>query len=78
MQKGVKKMDFTCKAQYTGIGHFVRCLESKPSKCSFAERVGSTFFCKSPHLTHFYSKENITVQENTTVNNKKEPIRVIS
>ena len=46
-------MDFTCKAQYTGIGQFVRCLESNASQCPFAVPLGSTFFCKSPHWVHF-------------------------
>ena len=71
-------MDFICKSQYTGIGQFVRCLEYKPSKCSFAVPMGSTFFCTSPHWAHFYTNENIPVQENPTIQDKVDETRMIS
>ena len=71
-------MDLSCKAQYTGLDQFVRCLEHKGAQCSFAVSVGSTFFCKSPHWSHLYSKKNITIQEKNNVKEKVDPIRVIS
>ena len=71
-------MDFTCKAQYTGIGQFVRCLENKPSKCPFALPLGSTFFCKSPHWANFYSKQDKSVQEYLTIQDKVDEEKKVS
>ena len=71
-------MDFYCKAQYTGIGEFVRCLESKGSMCPFAEPLGSTFLCKSPHWPHFSQEGNITKKEDPTILNKVNEVRMIS
>ena len=72
-------MDFSCKAQYTGIGQFFRCLEDdKASSCSFAAPLGSTYLCKSPHWANLYTKHNITVQENLKIQEKEDQIRMIS
>ena len=72
-------MDFSCKAQYTGIGQFVRCLEEdKASSCSFATPLGSTYLCKSPHWANLYSNHNITDQQNLTIQEKTDQVRMIS
>jgi hypothetical protein len=71
-------MDFTCKAQHTGIGQFVRCLEHQASGCPFAVPLGGTFFCKSPQWAHFYKKQNIKNQKNLTIQEKEDETRMIS
>ena len=72
-------MDFSCKAQYTGIGQFVRCLEedNAPS-CSFAAPLGSTYLCKSPHWAHLHTKDNTTLHESLTIQEKTDQVRMIS
>ena len=72
-------MDLTCKAQYTGIGQFVRCLDdTKASLCPFAAPLGSTYFCKSPHWAHLYKKQNIVTLRNISTQEKAEEVRMIS
>ena len=71
-------MEFNCKAQYTGIGQFVRCLEQGASKCPFGVPLGSTYFCKSPHWAHFYSKQNMKAEENLTLQETRDKIKMVS
>jgi len=71
-------MDFTCKALYTGIGNFVRCLEEdKATRCSFAVPLGITHFCKSPLWANFHTKESIPSKEKTLIQKKRDEKRII-
>ena len=63
---------FFCKAQYIGIGHFVRCTDDDPSQCSFAVQLGSAYLCQSPLLN---SRDNVSLraaQENHNSNHAAE------
>jgi len=41
-------MNVPCKAQSVGVSGFVRCLGEASSRCTFAFRVGSAYFCNDP------------------------------
>ena len=71
-------MDFICKAQYTGIGQFVRCLEYKAPMCPFAVPLGSTFFCNSPYWANVYTKKNTTADKILAKQDETDETRLIS
>lgn len=72
-------MKFNCKAQYTGMGEFVRCLEEeKASTCLYAVPLGITFFCKSPHWANFDTKQNNSVQKDLIIQEKVNATNVMS
>jgi len=72
-------MDFSCKAQYTGTGKFVRCLEEdKAQGCSYAEPLGNTYFCKSPQCYHFYNHDHLTIKKKPAIQDEVKKARMIS
>ena len=49
-------MNFSCKAQWVGIGQFVRCLEHEPQECDYVAFIGNASFCQSPLRHYLFTK----------------------